>query len=225
MKRIWEQENKFQIMRNIEVLVCEALSRKKKIPASSYQRIKKNAKFNIKTIQRLERKTHHDIVAFVNNLAQNLGSDAQYLHLGLTSSDLLDTTLSVQLTQSADILIEDLSRLLKVLAVQAKRYRDTVCIGRTHGMHAEPVTFGLKLALWYEETKRNLQRLIVSSKAVAVGKISGAVGTYAHLGPDIESYVLRKLKLKSINSTQIVSRDIYAEYLLTLSLIVGEIRH
>ena len=232
MKRIWEDENKFRIMRDIEVLVCQALSLQKKIPVSSYQRIKKKARFNLDTIKRLERKTHHDIVAFVTNLGQNLGRDAQYLHLGLTSSDLLDTTLSIQLKQAADILIQDLSQLLKVLARQAKKYRDTVCIGRTHGIHAEPTTLGLKLALWYDETRRNLKRLVVASKNIAVGKISGAVGTYANIEPATEQYVLRKLKLKAIPSTQIISRDIYAEFLLNLSLVASslerfatEIRH
>ena len=232
MKHIWDEENKFRIMRDIEVLVCQALSRKKKIPASAYQRIKKRATFNLKTIKKLERKTQHDIGAFVTNLAQNLGKDAQYLHLGLTSSDLLDTTLSAQLRQAADILIQDLSTLLKILASQAKRYKDTVCIGRTHGIHAEPTTFGLKLALWYDETKRNLARLITVSKNIAVGKISGAVGTYANIEPGVEGYVLRKLKLKPIASTQIISRDVYAEFLLSLSLIgaslekfATEIRH
>ena len=232
MKQIWEEENKFRIMRDIEVLACEVLSRQKKMPLSSYRRIKRRAKFNLKTIQRLERKTHHDIVAFVTNLAQNLGKDAQYLHLGMTSSDLLDTTLSVQLRQATDILIQDLSKLLKVISRQAKRYKDTVCIGRTHGIHAEPTTFGVKLALWYDESKRNLRRLIAASKNVAVGKISGAVGTYANIEPGVEQYVLRKLKLKPIASTQIISRDVYAELLLTLSLIASslekfatEIRH
>jgi adenylosuccinate lyase len=220
-------------MRDIEVLVCEALkSLTKKIPNSSYQRIKKKAKFNLQTIKKLEAKTHHDIVAFITNLAQNLGKDAQYLHLGMTSSDLLDTTLSIQLRQAADILIKDLNTLLKSLARQAKRYKDTVCIGRTHGAHAEPTTFGLKLALWYDETRRNLNRLIAVSKNVGVGKISGAVGTYANIGPDIEAYVLRKLKLKPIPATQIISREIYAEFMLTLGLIgaslekfATEIRH
>ncbi len=233
MAHIWEEENKFGIMRDIEVLVCEALkSLTKKIPASAYRRIKRNARFNLQTIRKLERKTHHDIVAFVTNLAQNLGKDAQYLHLGLTSSDLLDTALSIQLRQAADILIQDLSGLVKILARQAKKYKDTVCIGRTHGIHAEPTTFGLKLALWYDESRRNLKRLIAVSKNVAVGKISGAVGTYANTEPDIERYVLGKLKLRPIPATQVISREVYAEFLLTLSLVgsslekfATEIRH
>jgi len=233
MRRIWEAENKFSIMRDIEVLLCEALkSLTKKIPYSSYQRIRKKAKFNLRTIKKLEEKTQHDIVAFINNLAQNLGKDARYLHLGLTSSDLLDTTLSIQLRQAADILIQDLNSLLRILARQAKRYKDTVCIGRTHGIHAEPITFGLKLALWYDETKRNLKRLEVVSRNMAVGKISGAVGTHANIEPEIERYILHKLKLRPVLSTQIISRDIYAEFLLIISLIgssvekfASEIRH
>jgi adenylosuccinate lyase len=232
MKRIWEEENKFGIMRDIEVFVCQALSRQKKIPASALRRIKKKARFNLKTIRKLEARTHHDIVAFVTNLAQNLGRDAKYLHLGLTSSDLLDTTLSVQLKQAADILIRDLSRLLKVIANQARRHKDTICIGRTHGMHAEPTTFGLKLALWYDEARRNLQRLKLASRNVAVGKISGAVGTYANIEPAAEAYALRQLGLKPIAATQVISREVYAEFLLTLSLIATslekfatEIRH
>jgi adenylosuccinate lyase len=233
MSRIWQEENKFRIMRDIEVLVCEALKElTKKLPPSAYQRIKRRARFNLNTIRQLEKKTQHDIVAFVTNLAQNIGKDAQYLHLGLTSSDLLDTTLSVQLGQAADILIRDLSRLLKVLAYKAKRYKDTVCIGRTHGIHAEPITFGLKLALWHDETRRNLRRLKVVSKNIAVGKISGAVGTYANTGPNIEAYVLRKLRLKPIPATQIISREVHAEFLIVLSLIgsslekfAAEIRH
>jgi len=232
MKRIWEEENRFRIMRDIEVLVCEALRRQKKIPVSSYQRIKKRARFDLDTIKKLEAKTHHDVVAFITNLAQNLGRDAQYLHLGLTSSDLLDTTLSIQIKQAIKILILDLSKLLKILARQAKRYKGTVCIGRTHGMHAEPTTLGLKFALWFDETKRNLNRLIAVSRDIAVGKISGAVGTYANIDPRVEGYVLRKLKLRPIAATQIVSRDIHGEFLLTLSLIgsslekfATEIRH
>ncbi len=232
MKRIWEEENKFTIMRDIEVFVCEALSRRKKIPASTYLRIKKRAKFNLAEIRKLEAKTQHDIVAFINNLAKNLGKDARYLHLGLTSSDLLDTTLSVQLKQAADILAGDLSGLLKILARQARRYKDTVCIGRTHGVHAEPVTFGWKLALWYDETRRNLRRLVSASHNIAVGKISGAVGTYANVEPEVERYVLGKFKLKPIVATQVISREVYAEFILTLSLIASslekfatEIRH
>ncbi len=232
MKRIWEDENKFTIMRDIEVFVCEALSRQKKIPVSSYRRIKKNAKFNIKTINKIEQKTHHDIVAFVTNLAQNMGTDAQYLHVGMTSSDLLDTTVSVQLRQSSQIISDGLKKLLKVLARQARKHKDTICVGRSHGIHAEPTTFGLKLALWYDETNRNLNRLTIVTKNISVGKISGAVGTYANISPETERYALGKLKLKPVAATQIVSREIYAEFLLVLSLIAAslekfatEIRH
>ncbi|MFH1338716.1 MAG: adenylosuccinate lyase [Candidatus Omnitrophota bacterium] len=232
MKRIWEEENKFRIMRDIEVLACEALSRRKQMPASTFSRIKKRATFNLREIRKLEAKTQHDIVAFINNLAKNLGKDARYLHLGLTSSDLLDTALSAQLKQAAGILAEDLSGLLKILARQARRYKNTVCVGRTHGVHAEPVTFGWKLALWHDETRRNLRRLKAASGNIAVGKISGAVGTYANVDPEVERYVLGKLKLKPIAATQVISRDVYAEFLLTLGLIASslekfatEVRH
>ena len=232
MKSIWEEQNKFSIMRDIEVFVCEALSHYGKIPKSSYRNVKKKARFNLETIKKLERKAQHDIVAFVNNLAGNLGKDAQYLHMGLTSSDLLDTTLSMQLRQSGDILIDDINKLLKILAAKARRYKSTVCIGRTHGIHAEPITFGLKLALWYDETNRNLKRLLIARKDICVGKISGAVGSYSNTEPAVEKYVLNKLGLRPVCATQIISRDIYAEFLTTLSIIgsslekfATEIRH
>lgn len=232
MKQIWQEQNKFSIMRDIEVLVCQALSRQGRIPASSLQRIKKKASFNLATINKLEEKTHHDIVAFVTNLAQNLGEDARYLHLGLTSSDLLDTTLSVQLKQAAAILINGLDKLLGVLAHKARKYKKTVCIGRTHGVHAEPITFGLKLALWHDETRRNLKRLKTAAASISFGKISGAVGNYSSINPEAEKYVLGKLQLAPIAATQIISRDVYAEFLLTLAIIASslekfatEIRH
>ncbi len=233
MSSIWQDEFKFKTMLDIEILSLEALARLKKVPLQAVSRIRKKARFNLKEINRLEEKTQHDIVAFVNNVAQYIGPDAKYLHLGLTSSDLLDTTLGVQLKSASMILREDLVRLSAALAKKAKRYKDMVCIGRTHGIHAEPTTFGLKLALWYDETKRNLLRLQQAHEAAAVGKISGAVGTYAHIDPSVEAYVCRKLGLKPANiSTQIIQRDIYAQYLATLAIIGAslekfafEIRH
>ncbi len=151
MSGIWQDENKFKIMLEIELLVAQAQAKRKLIPFSALQRIKKKAKFNLSRIKKIEEKTQHDVVAFVTNLAQNIGVDAKYLHMGLTSSDLLDTTLGVQLKEASTILIADLNKLLKILAQKAKKYKDAVCIGRTHGVHAEPTTFGLKLALWYDE--------------------------------------------------------------------------
>lgn len=233
MSKIWQEQFKFETMLAIEILALEALAREKKIPQQAVRRIKKKARFNLKEIKKIEEKTQHDVVAFVANIAQHIGPDARYLHLGLTSSDILDTTLGVQLKASSGILIEDLERLLKLLANKARKYKDTACIGRTHGVHAEPTTFGLKLALWYDETRRNLARLRQAREAVCVGKISGAVGTYANIEPQVESYVCRKLGLKPANiSTQIIQRDVYAQYLATLAVIgsslekfATEIRH
>jgi adenylosuccinate lyase len=172
-------------------------------------------------------------VAFVTNVAQYIGSDAKYLHLGLTSSDILDTTLGVQLKAAADILIDDTNRLLKALAKKARLYKDTACIGRTHGVHAEPTTFGLKLALWYDEMQRNLTRLKLAKEEVSVGKVSGAVGTFANIDPRVESYICKKLGLKPVNiSTQIIQRDIYAVFMARVAIIgsslekfATEIRH
>lgn len=233
MKRVWADENKFAIMRDIEVLVCEAQAKEGRIPKSRLKQIKNKAKFTLARIKELEKKTNHDVVAFVTCLCQNLGKDAQFLHLGLTSSDLLDTAFSLQLQQASGILIQDLNKILRVLTRKIKKYKDTACIGRTHGVHAEPITLGFKLALWFDELKRQVERLKIVSRRSAVGKISGAVGTYAHIDPKIEAYVCRKLNLKPVAiATQVISRDIYAEYLLVLSLIASslekfatEIRH
>jgi len=233
MSAIWQDEFKFKTMLDIELLAIEALAKEKKIPASSISRIRKKAKFDVKKINAIEKKTQHDIVAFVTNVAQNIGGDAKYLHLGLTSSDLLDTTLGVQLKAASHILISDLQELLGLLESRAKKYRNTVCIGRTHGVHAEPTTFGLKLALWYDETKRNLERMVCARQAVSLGKISGAVGTFANIGPEVENYICRKLGLQPARiSTQIIQRDVYAQYLATLAIIASslekfalEIRH
>jgi len=233
MSGIWQDENKFRIMLEIELFVCEAQGLQNLIPKSAAKRIKAKARFNLARIKEIEQKTQHDIVAFLTNIAQYIGADAKYLHMGLTSSDLLDTTLGVQLKQASDILLDDLENLLKLLAARAKKYKDTVCIGRTHGVHAEPITFGLKLALWYDETKRNLERLKQAKKAVTLGKISGAVGTYSNIDPRVEAYVCRKMGLNpAAISTQVIQRDVYAQYLSALALIgsslekfATEIRH
>jgi len=233
MSKIWQDEFKFKTMLDIEVLALEALAKEKKVPPGALKIIKKKAKINIAKIQKLEEKTQHDVVAFLNSIAQDIGPSAKYLHLGLTSSDLLDTTLGVQLKAASDILIADINKLLRLLAKKAKRYKDMVCIGRTHGVHAEPVTFGLKLCLWYDETKRNLGRLQEAKEQASLGKISGAVGTYANIEPEVEAYVCKKLGLKAAKiSTQIIQRDIYAQYLTTLAIIgsslekfATEIRH
>lgn len=233
MNSIWQDDFKFKTMLEIELLSIEALAKRKRVPAAAAARIRNKAKFNISQIRKIEEKTQHDIVAFVTDVARSIGSDAKYLHVGLTSSDLLDTTLGVQLKAASEILIKDLEKLQSLLAKKALRYKDMVCIGRTHGIHAEPTTFGLKLALWFDEIRRNLERMRQAKEEISVGKISGAVGTYANVGPEVESYICRKLGLKPAKiSTQIIQRDIYAQYMATLAVVGSslekfalEIRH
>ena len=233
MSQVWEDESKFAKFLEIELLACEAQSRAGKIPKKAAQLIRQKAKFNLKRINQLERKTQHDVVAFVSCVGESLGTHAKYLHLGLTSSDLLDTTLALQAKEACDILIEDLEGLLEILARKARLYKEMVCIGRTHGIHAEPTTFGLKLAVMYDEMRRNLGRLQGEKEAFRVGKLSGAVGTYSNIDPAIEAYVLRKLGLRPAKvATQIISRDIHAEFINVLAIIgaslekfATEIRH
>ena len=233
MSQVWEDESKFAKFLEIELLACEAQSRAGKIPKKAAQLIRQKAKFNLKRINQLERKTQHDVVAFVSCVGESLGTYAKYLHLGLTSSDLLDTTLALQVKEACDILIEDLEGLLEILARKARLYKEMVCIGRTHGIHAEPTTFGLKLAVMYDEMRRNLGRLQGEKEAFRVGKLSGAVGTYSNIDPAIEAYVLRKLGLRPAKAaTQIISRDIHAEFINVLAIIgaslekfATEIRH
>jgi len=233
MSAIWQEEFKFNTMLAIEILVLESLAKQKKVPAEAVSRIKKKAKFNLSQIKKIEEKTQHDVVAFVTNVAQYIGKDAQYLHMGVTSSDILDTTLGVQMKAASGILIDDMEKLLKVLAKSARTYKYLPCIGRTHGVHAEPTTFGLKLALMFEEARRNLERLKLAKEEVCVGKISGAVGTYSNIEPEVEAYVCSKLGLKAAKiSTQVIQRDIYAVFLARLAVIgsslekfATEIRH
>jgi len=233
MSSVWQDESKFSKFLEIEILACEAYSKSGKIPSQAVKNIRRRAKYNIHRINQLEKKTQHDVVAFVSNVGESLGPYAKYLHMGLTSNDLLDTTLALQSKEAADILIGDLEKLLKLLARKARRYKDMVCIGRTHGVHAEPTTFGLKLALMYDETRRNLERLKTAREQISVGKLSGAVGTYSNIEPFIEEYVCRKLGLTPAKaSTQVISRDIHASFLNTLAIIASslekfatEIRH
>jgi len=234
MKSIWQEEFKFKTMLAIEILALEAYAKEGIVPVtSSKTQSNKKPDFSIQQINKIEEKTQHDVVAFVSNVAQYIGKDAQYLHMGLTSSDILDTTLGVQLRSASDILIADLEKLLKILANKAKAYKDMACIGRTHGVHAEPTTFGLKIALWFDEIHRNLARLKQAQNEVCVGKLSGAVGTYSNIEPNVESYVCKKLGLKPVNiATQVIQRDVYAQYIATLAVIgaslekfATEIRH
>ncbi len=233
MKSIWQEEFKFKTMLLIEILALEAYAKEGVVPSQAVKRIRQKARFNIQQINKIEEKTQHDVVAFVSNVAQYIGKDAQYLHMGLTSSDILDTTLGVQLKSASDILIADLEKLLQVLAKKARAYKDMACIGRTHGVHAEPTTFGLKIALWFDEMSRNLERLKRARNEICVGKLSGAVGTYSNIEPYVESYVCKKLGLKPVNiATQVIQRDVYAQYIATLAVIgaslekfATEIRH
>jgi len=220
MGKIWSEEHKFDIMLKIEILACEAMTKLGMIPKKSLEKIKKSAKFDIEEVRKLEEKTKHDIVAFINNVGQYIGAEFRYFHMGLTSSDLLDTTLSVQCVEASEILIADLKKFLAVLKSKAKKYKDTSCIARTHGVHAEPTTFGLKIAVWYDEMRRNLERLENAKESMAIGKLSGAVGTFANIDPYVEEYVCEKLNLKPANiATQIIQRDHHAYFMSTLALI------
>jgi adenylosuccinate lyase len=220
MGNIWSDKHKFEIMLQIEVLACEAMCKLGLIPKKALEKIKKTAKFDIEEVKRLEEKTKHDVVAFINNVGQYIGAEARYLHMGLTSSDLLDTSLSVQCVEASDILLVDIKKMLAVLKMKAKKYKDTPCIARTHGVHAEPTTFGLKLAVWYDEMRRSLERMEQAREIMRYGKLSGAVGTYANIDPYVEEFVCQQLNLKPVNiATQIIQRDHHCQFVITLALI------
>ncbi len=219
MGDIWKQGNRFQKMLDVELAVCEAWAELGRIPKASLSRIKKRAGFDVQRIDVIEEETRHDVIAFLTSVAEKVGPDSRFIHMGLTSSDALDTGLALQLKQASDVLITDVERLLKVLKEKARRYRDVPMAGRSHNVHAEPITFGLKIALWHEETKRNLDRLKRARKAVSVGKLSGAVGTYSNLDPRIEKIALKKLGLDTEPvSNQVVQRDRHAEFLTALAI-------
>ena len=220
MRNIWTEENKFTIWLQIEILACEA----RKIPAKDLATIRKKAKFSVERINEIEKTTNHDVIAFLSCVAENVGPASRYIHEGLTSSDVGDTALAFQMVQAADILIADVKALRQVVAKKAKKYKFTPCMGRTHGVHAEPTTFGLKMALMYDEFGRALDRLQRARDVMAVGKISGAVGTHAHLSPAVEAYVCRKLGLKPAKiSTQVLQRDRHAEFSTALALVGSSI--
>ncbi len=224
MEKIWTDENKFQKMLEVEILACEAMAKIGIIPAAAPAAIRKKAVIDVDRIREIENTTHHDVIAFLTQLEERVGAEAKYIHLGLTSSDVLDTALSLQMRESLDIILADLQNLAAVLKKQAKAYKNTLMVGRTHGIYAEPVTFGLKLALWYSDTLRNIQRVKELIPVVSVGKISGAVGTYANIDPRVESYVCRKLKLQAAPiSTQILQRDRHAQYLSVLAICAASI--
>ena len=219
MARIWTEENKFEKMLKVEILACEAFSKLKIIPKQALFQIKKKAKIDVQAIKEIEKKTHHDVVAFILNISENIGDAAKYVHYGLTSSDVLDTSLSVMMTESIDIIIEDVKKLMQALKRKAKRYKNVPMIGRSHGVHAEPISFGIKMALFYDETRRNLERLKQARATIAYGKISGSVGTYANVSPFVEEYVCKKLGLKAAKvSSQILQRDRHAQFLNAIAI-------
>ena len=231
--KIWSEENKYKIWLDIEIAAAEAMEKYKIIPKGVSSIVKKKAKIKVKRIYDIETKVKHDVIAFLTSITEQAGIKARYLHQGMTSSDVLDTCLNLQLIQSGNILLKDIDRILSVLKKQAKKFKMTPCIGRSHGIHAEPLTFGLKLASFYEEFKRNKLRLKEAINNVSTCAISGAVGTFANVDPRVEIYVAKKLKLKPEPiSTQIIPRDRHAQYFSTLGIIAGsveriatEIRH
>ena len=224
MRRIWSDERKFQIWLEIEVLACEAMAELGQIPKKDAREIRQRARFSIPEILEIEKRTNHDVIAFLENVAASVGPAARWIHQGLTSSDILDTALAVQLMESAEILLSDLKALRSTVAKQARRFKMTPMIGRSHGIHAEPITFGLKLALMFDEFGRAEARLQQTIERVRVGKLSGAVGTHAYVDPAVERAVCEKLGLKPATiSTQIVQRDRHAEFMATLALIASSI--
>jgi len=233
LKDIWSEENKYKIWLDVEIAAAEAMEKYKIIPKGVASIVKKKGKIKVKRIQDIEAKVKHDVIAFLTSITEQAGIKARYLHQGMTSSDVLDTTLNIQLAQSGKILLADIDKILSVLKKQAKKYKMTPCIGRSHGIHAEPITFGLKLASFYAEFKRNKERLKNSIDNISTCAISGAVGTYANVNPKIEVHVAKKLKLKPETiSSQIIPRDRHAQYFTTLGIIASsveriatEIRH
>ncbi len=219
MTAIWSEENRFRKMLDVELFACEALTKLGRIPKTSLFQIQKKARFDVERIKEIELETNHDVIAFIKNLSENIGEDARYIHMGLTSSDVLDTGLSMQMVEACDLLIDDTKKLMRILRGKARRYKKTLMIGRTHSVHAEPMTFGLKLALYYDEMSRGLERLRRAREAVSVGKISGAVGTYANIDPFVEAYACKRLGLRPARiSTQILQRDRHAEFLNAIAI-------
>ena len=220
MKNVWSEETKFSKMLEIELLICEAWNKLGKIPDNSLLNIKSKAKFNIERIKEIEKITNHDVIAFVTNVSENIGDDGRLIHMGATSSDILDTALALQMRDAVDILIDDLLKLKDALREKAIKYKNLLTIGRTHGIHAEPTSFGLKFALWFTETKKNIERMIWVKDEISIGKLSGAVGNFANTDPFVEEYVLNKLNLKpALVSTQIIQRDVHALLLNIIALI------
>lgn len=233
MEHIWSDENRYQKWLDVELAACEAWSRLGKIPAESLKNIKSTAKFEVKRIEEIEAVTRHDVIAFVSCVGEYVGDDARYIHMGLTSSDVLDTAYALLLKESGQVIMEDLKALLQALKRRAHEFKHVPAMGRSHGIHAEPITFGLKFALWHAETKRNVRRMQEAIDCISYGMISGAVGTFANVPPEVEAHVCKKLRLKPAPiSTQVIQRDRHAQFFTTLAIIGGtlekiatEVRH
>lgn len=224
MASVWSPENRYRKWLDVELLACEALAKGGAIPLESLQNIKKRAGFDIERIEKIEKTVKHDVIAFLTSVSEKVGEDARYIHMGLTSSDILDTSLAILLKESAEILIHDIELLLRVLKDKAFQHKNTLMIGRSHGMHAEPVTFGLKMALWYKEMQRNLDRMRGAKETISYAKLSGAVGTFSSIDPSVEEYVCDRLGLKPAPvATQILQRDRHAEFFTTLAIIASSI--
>jgi adenylosuccinate lyase len=233
MGRIWEAENRFAKWLQVEIAACEAMAEEGLIPPEPLENIRKKARFSVERILRIEEETKHDVIAFLTNVAEYVGPDSRFIHMGLTSSDILDTSFALLLREAMTMIIEDLKEFLAVIKEKAFEHKHTVMIGRSHGVHAEPITFGLKLAVWYSEMKRNLKRLEEAREVISYGKLSGSVGTFANVSPKVEASACKKLGLKPAEiSTQILQRDRHAGYFTALGILAGtmekialEIRH
>ncbi|MFZ1281485.1 MAG: adenylosuccinate lyase, partial [Ignavibacteriaceae bacterium] len=233
MGRIWEDKFKFDTWLKIEILACEARAEMGEIPTIDVDVIKAKANFDVKKILEIEETTKHDVIAFLTNVAEYVGPESRHIHYGMTSSDILDTTLSYQMKIAGELLFNRLEDLKSALKKRAIEHKNTICVGRSHGIHAEPTTMGLKFALWFEETKRNIERLKIAIDVISVGQISGAIGTFEHLSPKVEEYVCKKMNLKpAAVSTQVIQRDRHAEFLTSLAIVGAtlekiaiEIRH
>ena len=224
MGNIWTLQHEFETMLEVEIAACEAMAELGEIPQEAAANIRAKAKFDLPRVKEIEKVTNHDIIAFLTNVAEYVGEDSKYIHKGLTSSDVKDTALGLMMKKSADIIIDDLKKLLEVLRRRAVEFKHMPCIGRTHGIHAEPMTFGLKLLLWSAEVERDIERVEHARKVVAVGKLSGAVGTYSNIDPRIEEITCKKLGLTPVRlATQVIQRDRHAEYMTTLAIVASSL--
>ena len=224
LKKIWEEKNKYQIWLDIEIAAAQAMEKLKLIPKGTAAKVRKRAKINVDRIHKIESKVHHDVIAFLTSVTEKVGPEGRFLHKGMTSSDVLDTCFNIQLFRSGKIIVKDIDEILKILKSKSLKYKKTVCIGRSHGIHAEPTTFGLKLASFYEEFKRNKKRMENAIKEISTCAISGAVGTFAIIDPKVESHVAKKFNLKvEPISSQVIPRDRHAYYFSVLAIIAGSI--